>query len=288
MVKVLLTAICSLMVLSTTAHAISIEATVDIVSSSGNANDADSASSGAVAATALTGGGVGTADATDAGVLASASSGGYSEFFATSAGAYSVVSRAVWSDAFSNPGASAQTYQFDFLVPQGLLASSIWSAGSHAGEFNSTAYSIDILFDGNSIWSSSGSLSTAFGASPTSTFGGTSLGGALTLGAGLTDNDIEYAWAAFNDTVFFSVAANSSADLAYVMRTEVNGNLTFGPGEFCGAQTPGGRSCAALASIADPFDTSVITAISPVPLPGALWLFGSGLLGLLSLAHRKT
>ena len=40
-------------------------------------------------------------------------------------------------------------------------------------------------------------------------------------------------------------------------------------------------------NIGSSFDPSQITVVNTVPIPAALWLFGSGLLGLVSMARRK-
>jgi hypothetical protein len=54
---------------------------------------------------------------------------------------------------------------------------------------------------------------------------------------------------------------------------------TIPPGEF--------RKTAALKFVQGPGDDSAFGGVSTVPVPAAVWLFGSGLLGLVGIARRK-
>ena len=63
----------------------------------------------------------------------------------------------------------------------------------------------------------------------------------------------------------------------------------FGGENFAGVWAACQTDCL-LAGIATlrPGDTNTFAKFSPVPVPAAVWLFGSGLLGLIGIARRKT
>ncbi len=58
---------------------------------------------------------------------------------------------------------------------------------------------------------------------------------------------------------------------------DVSGGVTFQIGAVCGA----GAGC-----LADIFVDNVSVSVAPIPVPAAVWLFGSAL-GLLGLSRRK-
>ena len=67
-----------------------------------------------------------------------------------------------------------------------------------------------------------------------------------------------------------------------IARTFIFSNLTYGTHELSieyigGGNSPNSQGIALFGG----------AALSPVPVPAAIWLFGSGLIGLIGLARRK-
>lgn len=102
-----------------------------------------------------------------------------------------------------------------------------------------------------------------------------------------------------NFTMFFPVMEAHWANGTFTIGDE-NGGVTF---NCTGATTAGGGACTAERQI-DPLDDSLgfanqftqwefkvqldpLHTTSPVPVPAAVWLFGSGLMGLVGVARRR-
>ncbi len=79
----------------------------------------------------------------------------------------------------------------------------------------------------------------------------------------------------------FLTTNDNNSDIASIARTGIGFDSNNNALDFqSGCITPGS------ANIAGMGDCSV-SSVSPVPVPAAIWLFGSGLLGLMGLARRK-
>lgn len=86
--------------------------------------------------------------------------------------------------------------------------------------------------------------------------------------------------APFTEGTMFNISDNNT-DIVSIARIPNGFDSNVNEADFqLGCITPGS------ANIAGSGDCSV-TAVSPVPLPAAVWLFGSGLVGLVGLARRK-
>jgi len=91
--------------------------------------------------------------------------------------------------------------------------------------------------------------------------------------AATTPSAFNCLWTGSNNT-----AANSPATVFSLRSTNADGDLTTGV-----AMAPGGP----FAGYSANFNLQGVSAVSAVPVPAAVWLFGSGLLGLVGIARRK-
>ena len=98
----------------------------------------------------------------------------------------------------------------------------------------------------------------------------------------------------FMDTIFFGNPLNSSStsdgDVAFTAGTTVSGSLTltglgiFDPTNAATLELVSGYNDSAADWVR--LETGT-TAVSPVPVPAALWLFGTALIGLVGLGKRR-
>ena len=139
-----------------------------------------------------------------------------------------------------------------------LVDSPSWNYGAHSGDFGminnyggvgtiTEANNSDFTFDG--LWAKS------WGLAPDS-------GGA--------------------DSLFGSISGYNDGSLVWQVSTGLNGSY-----EFYGAQV--GLIDKLLLDFGDVYivDDLSLNGVSAVPIPAAVWLFGSGLLGLIGVAKRK-
>jgi len=75
-----------------------------------------------------------------------------------------------------------------------------------------------------------------------------------------------------------------TTDPWYVLAVSNDGGLTWMGDSFAACDSIS-RSCTV--SFADGSVLSVDSAVTPVPVPAAVWLFGSGLVGLIGFVKRK-
>jgi hypothetical protein len=127
-------------------------------------------------------------------------------------------------------------------------------------------------------------------------------GSSGTLVIGLTDTDYTGAASAYSTN--FGGTTTGSVDFNFLYDAgngEFGGTSFFNPGAASGGAFSGSSTDAVIAG--SPYSLTILAQIShsagagqissfdahlvPVPVPAAVWLFGSGLLGLAGIARRK-
>lgn len=176
-----------------------------------------------------------------------------------------------WSNTYTNNTANTQNLNYNFSIDGASLVLGDWAGASGM----LASYAIDITLNGTSLFSSGALLE---GGSPghTLTKTGTDLGDAFFDSGAVFGYDFN----AYIGTLDLgSLLAGESFTLAYEMTVI--------------ASSYGGETGAA-ASIGDPNSLegggrglSGAIGVNPVPIPAAVWLFGSGLVGLIGFGKRK-
>ena len=173
---------------------------------------------------------------------------------------------------------------FDF-TPNGSGAASLQITSGSAATFTGR---LDGLFGVNSITSTSTPIGTVENASVTGTGTLYIYDGAFTLSASLSWVDI----ATFGTAS--SLNPKGTANLSSISYSGTNADLLFLANAGAGTQTATFQFTSPM-SLTDLFTTATATtstsfsgSISAIPVPPAVWLFGSGLLGLAGIARRKT
>lgn len=184
---------------------------------------------------------------------------------------------ASFGETVSNSSATTQNYFYDFNVFGPLLEIDDYAFGSGA----TVEYSIQIELDGTTIWNSAATLlGGAGGFSLTQT--GTDLGASFfCLSSGCDETSpgtrFGYTFGDFSDRLSLGAIANGDS---FTLETIMAVSVSTPPFEKGG-----------LALIGDPGSIGTSPGISGsvgvVPVPAAVWLFGSGLIGLVGLARRK-
>lgn len=206
-------------------------------------------------------------------------------------------SRFRFTETITNTTAISQLFSMNFEISAGQLETTVSEVPPAVGEFLQAEYSISISFNGASLYESGATLRQVGAGDGTNTveslsLTGTSLGGVLTNPATGAPDSFLYSWNDFMGSVDLGeLATGESGLLVYDI-------LTRGSGEFdqCGSSGCGRT----LASIGDPLDLSSIgvpgditsapidvVPPSPVPVPAAVWLFGTALIGLVGFSKRR-
>ena len=257
--------------------------TIDVTVNAGPFSNTQTATSGFLNPTVSSGYSTATGYINDAGYMAVQATGDGANYSANAVTTY--------SKTFTNTGAGALNYDVGFLVFNGVIASNNYF-GDTLTDWTLADYSADISVGGSSLWYSTGTLSRPIGGVSSFTGTGTSLGGSYIS----TSVAAAYSWNEYYGTVSFNLSPGASTEFKYVMSVATQGNITCIPtsgGGEVGCTNSGPGSAFSLPSqLGDPFTVGspVITDVTTtvVPVPAALWLFGSGLLGLIGLArHRR-
>lgn len=181
-----------------------------------------------------------------------------------------------WSESFTNVTGTDQVWTFDYLVLAGSLEMSMMPGADATGSFD-----LDISLDSTTLTSSSVTLTPGSFVETGAGFGGTF--------AVPVTGQTTYSWNEYTDSLLFTVPAFSTSMLTYTMQALESVNIT-NPSLECPDTPVIVSNCSTGFIGGDPFDTtSVIVSVTPsaVPVPAAVWLFGSGLLGLIGVARRK-
>lgn len=112
-----------------------------------------------------------------------------------------------------------------------------------------------------------------------------------------TDNDEQWALNLLNDTII-NITSSNAAAVDYGAYNDPNGSYGNGWGFYGWVALTDGTILqdsdsfqfsgpGTIVGIEGIDDDSALIYVSTVPLPGAVWLFGSGLLGLVGIARRK-
>ncbi len=191
-----------------------------------------------------------------------------------------------FSELITNTSAGAQSLNMDFLISAGELSARAYEVTQQGNEFLQAEYGVSISFGGVELFQSSAVLRQEAGSSDFTTLSslqlaGTSLNGVYSSGA--FDNQARYAWDDFNGSLLLGLL-NSGESKLLEYNVFVRGSGEF---DMCGSSGCG----ASKASIGDPFsfssEISPNNIVSSVPVPAAVWLFGSGLITLVGFARRK-
>lgn len=192
-----------------------------------------------------------------------------------------VSAEASWTETFVATAGS--TAQFNFFIPGAAIGFNANNSGPLSG-----GYSVEILLNGVSQFLATADVTTTVGTPKTAadlslTQTGTILNSTFATGIAQTMvlEGAGYRFDAFGGSLNLSPVTGDNI-LTYSMSVFVNGPI----GET-----------SAVASIGDPLNLSqspaegvtfsIDNSTSPVPVPAAIWLFGSGLIGLIGLARRK-
>jgi hypothetical protein len=100
--------------------------------------------------------------------------------------------------------------------------------------------------------------------------------------ASLSSGDVDFIWALAPSGApqWTSRASQNSDDLDHMVTWEIIGGPSAGNWVIAWEDLPGGGD-------RDFNDIVLEVSFAPVPIPAAVWLFGSGLLGLIGIARRK-
>jgi hypothetical protein len=142
------------------------------------------------------------------------------------------------------------------LNPEGSLVYNIATNGSHDGP--TTSY-YELIVDGS--WSGTNTKFTTFSTEP--------------LGTNAT-------YSLFTDTNPLPLQGNTGTLLGNFSQTDIPGNNLI---PFFTFLLTAGQYVLQINTVKDQMNIS--TNIAAVPLPGAVWLFGSGLLAFLGVASRR-
>ena len=203
-----------------------------------------------------------------------------------------------WENTFTNTGSIAQDYFYTLNVDKGFLALLTNSTPIDTSTTVFTKYNIDVLLNGTSIWNSSVEMildSSGYSSTQNGTFFGGNFSNFTVESVPPNGTDdpllpdfIEgetaygYQWNAFNDTINLgTINAGEDFTLTYLALLE-----TGGSNDSNFATSSQGYIAAAV--LGDPATLSALPAnmVSTVPVPGAVWLFLSGLCMLLFSRKR--
>lgn len=129
---------------------------------------------------------------------------------------YAHTSEVVQNVEFTNDSGSAQDYLYNFLITWGSLTAYNYNFTTQ-DEYSRAGYLVDIMLNGNSVWSSAFELLTDIN-------GTTTAGSGPMLGS-YSSGSSYYSWSPYSGQINLGVlAAGASFELSYKIRTYVDGN----------------------------------------------------------------
>lgn len=187
--------------------------------------------------------------------------------------------KASFGESVTNTTGATQDYFFDFNVFGPRLEIADFAFGADA----TVQYSIEVLLNGLPIWDSAATL-VGSGNGFTLTQSGTDLGATFfCVGAACNETSpgsrFGFSFGDFSGQLALGPVADGSS---FTLETIMNASVTALPFELGG-----------LALIGDPNSIGSTPGVSGsvstgvIPVPAAVWLFGSGLIGLIGVARRK-
>jgi len=198
--------------------------------------------------------------------------------YASSWDIFNYYAEASWNNTYTNNSSNAIHYQFPFFVSGGQF--DIYADSYHYLEFLAE-YSIDILFNGSSLWNSSTKIQGVdyyTGSNTQFSQIGTDLGGSFVDNFTTDPYDYDqasYTFSPYADSIDLGIIApGDSFTLEYIISVH----------------TTGCDHGQANAILGDPLNLSSNPGfygyVSAVPIPSAIWLLGSGLIGLMGVRRE--
>ena len=172
------------------------------------------------------------------------------------------------SDAALGGAYSATMWLYSACVQGGFV-------GACAGQ-DGTVVTTDVVLQGTS-WSE-GDAALGWG----------DISQSSTPSASFTQTDPSDGWIAVDVTALIAEMVSSGTDYGFALTQEAHGVSRISSGSLAVSSFCDSESTSAQCAAGNYSPYLEISSVSAVPVPAAVWLFGSGLLGLVGVARRRT